>query len=110
MAARFADTMKALEAGMAKTTPDLAIENIEAWESHLEGLDVSGAKTVQADLGALRRALQKTPIEGAVVARLMAKLATGTLRIAGRAERKSVEQIEALGQALGATAQLPETA
>jgi hypothetical protein len=54
MAARFADTMKALASGM---TPTQAIRNIEAWEAHLAGIEVSGAKTVLADLGALKRAL-----------------------------------------------------
>jgi len=110
MAARFADTMKAFEAGIAKMSPAQAVKKIEAWEIHLDGLDVSGAKTIQADLGALRRALQKDPIDGAVVARLMAKLATGTLRIAGRVEAKRTAQVEALGQALEGAAQTTEPA
>lgn len=105
MAARFTDTMRALEAGMAKMTPEQAIKNIETWEAHLKDADVQGAKTVHADLGALKRALQKDPIDGASVAKLMVKLATGTLRIAGRIDRKRAEQVDALGQALEGVAQ-----
>lgn len=110
MAARFADTMKALEAGMAKMTPQQAIKNIETWEAHIEGLDVSGAKTLLADLGALKRALQKDPIDGAAVARLMVKLAAGTARIAGRIEGRRTGQVEALAQALEGAAQTSEAA
>lgn len=109
MAARFADTMRALQAGMAAMTPAQAIRQIEAWEEHLAGVEVSGSKTVLSDLGALKRALQKTPLDGATIGRLMVKLAGGTVRIAGRAGGKRAEQVEALGRALEAASQ-PATA
>lgn len=109
MAARFADTMKALEAGIAKMTPAQAVKNIESWEAHVEGLDVSGSKTLLGDLGALKRLLQKDQLDGMAIAKLMAKLATGTARIASRADGKRAEQVEALGQALEGAAQTTET-
>lgn len=104
MPARFSDTMKALEAGISRMTPAQAIKNIEAWEAHLEDLEVAGSKTIIADLGRLKRMLQAEPIDGAAVGALMGKLAAATLRIAGRAEGKRASQVEALGQALDGAA------
>ncbi|MBX9749147.1 MAG: hypothetical protein K5Q68_05975 [Roseococcus sp.] len=97
--------MKALEGGVASLTPAQAIRQIESWEAHLAGVEVSGTKTLLADLGALKRALQKDPLDGAAIGRLMAKLAIGTARIAGRADGKRASQVEALGKALETAAQ-----
>ena len=103
MSARFAETMKALEGGIANISPDKAIKIIEAWEAHIEALDVTGAKTLLTDLRALKRLLQKDTIDGEAVGRQMTKLAGQTQKMAGRAAGKRAEQIEALGKSLEGT-------
>jgi hypothetical protein len=100
MAARFAGTMKAIEAGLRDMAIEKAIKNIAAWEAHLEGLDVTGAKTVHADLGRLRRALEAEPINGEAVTQLLGKLAAATVRMADRVEGKRANDVRALGEAL----------
>jgi len=105
MTARFADTMKAIEAGVTAMAVDKAVKNIEGWEAHLESLDETGAKTIHADLGRLKRLLQAEPIDGDAVKELVGKLAAATVRIAGRAEGKRATEVEALGKALESAAE-----
>lgn len=100
MSARFAETMKAFEGDIKQMSPEKAVKMIEAWEAHIESLDVTGAKTLLADLRTLKRLLQKETIDGEAVGRQMTKLAGQTLKMAGRAEGKRAQQIEALGKGL----------
>lgn len=100
MSERFAETVKAFEGGVTNMSPEKAVKIIEAWEAHIESLDVTGAKTLLTDLRALKRLLQKEPIDGEAVAKQMTKLSGQTLKMAGRAEGKLAQQIEALGKGL----------
>lgn len=99
MTARFVDTMKAIKEGL-KLTPAQAVKNIEVWEDHVATLETTGAKTLHADLGSLKKCLQKEPIDGMAVTKLLGKLAADTIKMAGHAEGKRAEQVEELGQAL----------
>lgn len=100
MPARFAETRKAIEAGLKDMAITKAIRNIEGWEAHLQTLEVSGAKGLHGDLGRLKRLLQAEPIDPDAVKALIGKMAEATLRIAGRTEGKRAADVEALGKAL----------
>ncbi len=103
MPARFADTMKAIEAGLTSMDPAKAVKNLEAWEAHLETVEVTGAKGLAGDLKRLRSALGKDPVDGAAVGALMAKIGESTAKIAGRAEGARKKQVEGLAEALKAS-------
>ena len=100
MPAQFAATLKAIAAGAQSLTPAAAVKNIEAWEAHLETVEVSGAKGLSADLGRLKKLLQAESLDGAAIGKLMLKIAGETSRIAGRADGKRAEQVKELAEAL----------
>jgi hypothetical protein len=100
MPAQFAATLKAIAAGAKSMTPAAAVKNIEGWQAHLETVDVPGAKGLSADLGRLKKLLQADSLDGAAIGQLMAKIAGGTARIAGRAEGKRGAQVKELADAL----------
>jgi len=100
MPAQFAATLKALAAGAASMTPAAAIRNIEAWEAHLETVEVSGVKGLQTNLGRLRRLLGAEALDGAAIGKLMVTIAGETGRIAGLVEGKRAESVRQLGAAL----------
>ena len=49
--------------------PARAVKNVEAWEEHLEELEIVGAKTLRSDPGILKRVRQKDPIDSMAMAR-----------------------------------------
>lgn len=100
MPAQFAATLKAIAAGATSMTPAAAVKNIEAWEAHLETVEVAGAKGLSADLGRLKKLLQAESLDGAAIGKLMVKIAGQTSRIAGRAEGKRGQQVKELADAL----------
>ena len=100
MSAHFAATLKALAAGAASMTPAAAIKNIEAWEAHLETIEVSGVKGLLTNLGRLRHLLEAEALDGAAIGKLMVTIAGETARIAGRVEGKRAESVQELAAAL----------
>jgi len=104
MPAQFATTLKALAAGAASLTPAAAVRNIEAWEAHLETIEVSGVTGLRTNLERLRRLLQAEALDGAAIGKLMLTVAGQTARMAGRAEGKRAERVQELADALEAAA------
>ena len=102
MPARFAATMTALAAGAKSMTPAAAIKNIEAWEAHLETVEVSGVKGLLTSLGRMRRLLQAEPLDGVAIGKLMVTIAGETGRIAGRVQGPRAKQVEELAAAMEA--------
>jgi len=100
MPAQFANTLKALAAGASSMSPAAAIKNIEAWEAHLETVEVSGVKGLRSSLERLRRLLQAEKLDGAAIGKLMITIAGETGRIAGRVDGKRGESVKELADAL----------
>ncbi len=100
MPAQFAATLKALASGASAMTPAAAIRNIEAWEAHLETVEVSGVKGLRTNLERLRRLLQAEKLDGAAICQIMITIAGETGRIAGRVEGKRAESVQELSVAL----------
>lgn len=100
----YAATLKALKAGVQSMTAKVAVKNIEGWEAQLEGVEVSGVKTLLKDLEALKKQLQKDDLDGESVRKLMAKLGKETAAIAGRMDGKDSGRVKEIGEALSAGA------
>lgn len=100
MPAQFSATLKALAAGVPSMTPAAAIKNIEAWEAHLETIEVSGVKGLRSSLERLRRLLEADQLDGAAIGKLMVTIAGETGRIGGRVDGKRGESVKELADAL----------
>ena len=100
MPAQFSATMKAIAAGAKNMKPAAAVRNIEAWQAHLETLEIPGVKGLSGDLGRLKKLLQAESLDGAAIASLVLKIAQQTARVGGRAEGKRAEQVKQLAAEL----------
>lgn len=100
MPAQFANTLKALASGAKSMTPAAAVKNIEAWENHLETVDVSGTKGLVTNLGKLKRLLQAEPLDGSAIGTAMVAISGDVSRIGKRMDGKRAEQVQELAEAL----------
>lgn len=97
--AKFAGTMNAINRGLESTKPAKGTDMIEDWETALADVDVSGAKGILRDLGALRKQLEKDAPDADRIHMLLHRLGTATTKIADRAD-SSQDKLKALGEAL----------
>jgi uncharacterized protein YjbI with pentapeptide repeats len=73
---------------------------ISKWQTDLEKAEFSGAKTIHADLGKLRRHLEGDDLNGATIGELLVKLGRSTERAAKLAKGVTASKLENLGQTL----------
>ena len=99
MAARFADTKKALDGGLETAKPDKAVHLIEDWESSLSDTEVSGAKGIMKDLESLKKQLDKANPDAERIKALVARLGEKTTKIADKAD-KNQDKLKELGEML----------
>ncbi|MBZ9752794.1 hypothetical protein K7W42_18295 [Deinococcus sp. HMF7604] len=100
MPTRIAPTLDVLQGNLTDLDPAKGVQAIERWETGLEDADWRGAKTIHADLGALRRQLESDAPDGEKIAELLTKLGESTARAAAHVEGKTGEQLQALAKAL----------
>ena len=99
MAIKFAGTMNAINRGLDATKPTKGADMVEDWEAALADTEISGAKGILRDLGALRKQLEKDTPDADRVHALLHRLGTATTKIADKAD-KSQDKLKALGEAL----------
>ena len=99
MAARFADTKRAFEKGLAEVKPEKGSDLVEDWEAALSDTDVSGAKGIQKNLESLRKQLDKSNPDPERIKTLLARLGEATTKIADKADRNGAK-VKELGEAL----------
>ncbi len=99
MAVKFAGTMNAINRGLDETKPTKGADMIEDWETALADVDISGAKGILRDLGALRKQLEKDAPDADRVHALLHRLGVATTKISEKAD-KSQDKLKALGEAL----------
>ena len=99
MAVKFAGTMNAINRGLADTKANKGADMVEDWEAALADVEVSGAKGILRDLGALRKQLEKSEPDADRVHALLHRLGAATTKIADKAD-KSQDKLKALGEAL----------
>ena len=99
MPTRIQPTVTALQGQLQDLEPKKGLELIGKWEHDLEHADWRGAKTIHANLLALRRQLEGE-LDGAKIKELLTKLGEETTRAAAHVEGNTGEQLKGLGQAL----------
>ena len=101
MPQRFASTEKAIEKGLAHTSPKSGAKLVHEWVAELEKTDVAGAKGLHNDLDRLAKELDKDEPNVKRVTQLLGKLGPATVKLADKAEDpKIAEKVRHLGQAL----------
>ena len=101
MPQRFAQTEKAIEGGLEKTSPKNGAKLVHDWSAELEKVDVPGAKGVHADLDRLAKELEKDEADPAKITKILGKLGPATVKLADKCEDEKVaEKVRHLGQAL----------
>ena len=101
MPQRFAQTEKAIEGGLEKTSPKNGAKLVHDWSGELEKVDVPGAKGVHADLDRLAKELEKDEADPAKITKILGKLGPATVKLADKCEDEKVaEKVRHLGQAL----------
>jgi hypothetical protein len=108
MAAYFAGTLTAFKKGVTKMPIAAAIKNIENWEERLQDVELTGCRAILRDLAALKKHLQEDEPDGDRIRHLMAKLASQTVAISGKADSQHSEKIANLGAMLAEAAEAAE--
>jgi hypothetical protein len=97
MPTRIQPTVNALSGDL---DPKKGADLIGKWEADLEKADWRGAKTIHADLVALKKQLEGGAPDGAKIKELLGKLGQETLRAANHVEGATGQQLQELGRAL----------
>lgn len=106
-------TISALQSGVANIPAQAALENIDGWRAALANRQEPALRRIHQDLGTLRAELQRTPINGARVGRLMIELGSATTVAAASVQGEDAAKLARLGGLLGQNGRrltgLPET-
>ena len=105
MPTRIQPTIDALKGNLQDIAAKRGVELIGRWEGDLGQAEWRGAKTIHADLVALRRHLEGEELDGAKIKELLVKLGQETARAASHAEGTAGEGLKRLGEALEQSAQ-----
>lgn len=100
MPTRIDPTIHLLQDLLADKAAKKGAELIGKWEGDIEKAEITGAKTIHADLIKLQKHLEGDNLDGAAIGDLLTKLGESTERAAKHAEGANAAKIESLGQAL----------
>ncbi|THF69593.1 hypothetical protein E7T06_11285 [Deinococcus sp. Arct2-2] len=100
MPTKIDSTIGTLTGPLTSAAKKKGAQTIAKWEADLEKAEWTGAKTIHADLGKLRRHLEDGQTDGAALADLLVKLGESTERAAKQAKGSASGKLEGLGQAL----------
>ncbi|MGO8778437.1 MAG: hypothetical protein ACLQKK_05915, partial [Rhodomicrobium sp.] len=96
MPAQFAATIQALKRGSARSVK-AAIRKIENWEEALGAVQVSGARAILRDLGALKRQLEQDKPDIGRVDMIVSRLAEAAEKVAAKLQGREAEKVRDLG-------------
>lgn len=103
--ARYAATMKAIEAGLENTKPAAGVKAIDDWIEQVSDSDKRGIKGVARDLERLKKELEREEPREDAVRKTLAKLGQATSKLAEQAESAHIEKLKEIGAALTEQAQ-----
>ncbi|WP_428391516.1 hypothetical protein [Lichenicoccus sp.] len=102
---QFDATIKHLKEGIKSMTVSAAVKNIEGWEATLEKVEEPAAKTIVKDLENLKKHLHAKELDSEAIRKLVIKLGKETVAIGKKTDSKNASKIQALGEALGHSAE-----
>jgi hypothetical protein len=100
MSKKIDSTLELFQGKLNEAAAKQGAKMISKWQTDLEKAEFSGAKTIHADLGKLRKHLEGDELDGATIGSLLVKLGNSTERAAKNAKGASASKLENLGQAL----------
>ena len=102
---QFDATIKHLKEGVKSMTVSAAVKNIEGWAATLEKVEDPAAKIIVKDLENLKKHLHAKELDGEAIRKLVIKLGKETVAIGKKTDSKNAPKIQALGEALGHSAE-----
>jgi len=98
--AKLDETIAAAEGGLTNLPANAAVSNIEGWENRLRAAGDPALNPIADDLAQLRQELQRTPVDGAAVGRLLTRLGEQTSAAAAGADPAVSQRLNRLGNLL----------
>ncbi|WP_424951387.1 hypothetical protein [Deinococcus sp.] len=100
MPTRIQPTVNALQGDLTSLDPKKGAELIDKWTADMENADWRGAKTIHANLVALKKQLEGGAPDGAKIKQLLTDLGEETSRAANHVQGSTGEGLQQLGKSL----------
>ena len=100
MPTRIQPTVNALQGDLTALDPKKGADLIDKWTADLESADWRGAKTIHANLVALKKQLEGGAPDGAKIKALLTDRSDETARSANHVEGNTRDQLQQLGKSL----------